>query len=719
MKKIISFIISVLMAISLSYTCFASADNLLNTAYTLYVDSTKQGENVFSTIQEAKEYIRSLDKSRGDIVVVISDGFYEIDETVCFTAEDSGSDKCTIHYVAAKGALPIISGGKKVTGEWTDEGNGIYSINLNRDKKLRSLYVNGERRYMTADVSKAKGSVGSYEIKSNDSWAWIDGVRPDGVILNSKSIPLETRNPEDIELMTQTRWNTTIVCVDKLEKHGLDIVARLQMPYGAIAQTLGWGNEYQFKKNNMIYNVFENLNDPGEFYFDKSDHKLYYIPLEGEDLNTAEVVVPETETLVNIQGENLKSRVHDISFEGLTFAYTDWNLYDVEGSHGRATNQGAAALFAYAQEDWHQYIYRAYDVGPAAVMVSSAEEICFINNTISHTGNDGLSLINDCNDFDIKGNVIYDTAGATLLIGHPQHEYIGDKDGKNGIHTDKEKYDTKKEGVCKDILVSDNLFKDTSRLFWGVAGVMVYFVEEMEFVHNQVENTTYSGISLGWGWWNMNGDEESVVPGNPSTTMKNNTIKYNKFVNTITTLSDAGAIYTIGDMPGTIISENYIDSIGSPYSNNAYHIRGIHIDEGTKHVYGEKNVINIDPSCACIDCGWWGKKGDNKWDNNYSTSESYTTTDSFEPGTIISNEHYVPDGNWDKTAQDVVDNSGIREKYLKTMPENVINNSADVMKAIPEYKPDIVLIVCCAVVGIAVLFGAAVVVIKKLKKKKS
>lgn len=721
MKKFLS--VALVMVVALAIPCttaFAKENKDMNVAYHIYVDQNKKGDNVFATINDAKEYVKTLDKTKGDIVVEIADGTYELDEAITFDVSDSGSDKCQIRYVASQGANPVISGGKKVTGEWTDEGNGVFSISYDRDDKLRSLYVNGERCYMTSNVVKGKGAVGEYEIKKGSAdWAWEDGVRSDGVKFKHNAISVKTRNQEDIELMTQTRWNTTIVCVDHLEKSGLNLVAKLQMPYGAIAQTLGWGNEYQFKKNNMVYNVFEWLEEPGEFYFDKTEKKLYYIPRENEDLKTADVVVPELETLIDIQGESLENRVYNISFEGLTFEHSDWNLYDVDGSHGRATNQGAAALFAYAQEDWHGYIYRAYDVGPAAVMVNSAQNLKFIDNVFAHTGNDGLSLVNDCVDIEVTGNAMFDTAGATLLIGHPQHEYIGDKDSNYGILTDKEKWDAKTEGACTNILVENNLFKDTSRLFWGVAGVMVYMVDGLKFVHNQVENTTYSGISLGWGWWNMNGDDDAVVPGVASTTMQNNTIMYNKFINTITTLSDAGAIYTIGDMPNTIISENYIDGIGSPFSNNAYHIRGIHIDEGTKHVYGEKNVIVVPEDCAAIDCGDWGRKGSNTWDNNYSNVESYTTTETYEPETVITNKHTVADKNWDDTAKAVVENAGPQKSFEGIAPTDELTE-ADIIKAIPEWKPNIPLIVCCSVAGAGVLIGAvATIIVKVVKKKKN
>ena len=59
---------------------------------------------------KAKEKVRDLPKTGGDIVVEIADGTYFLENTIEFTPEDSGSDECTIYYKAAEGANPVISG---------------------------------------------------------------------------------------------------------------------------------------------------------------------------------------------------------------------------------------------------------------------------------------------------------------------------------------------------------------------------------------------------------------------------------------------------------------------------------------------------------------------------------------------------------------------------------------------------------------------------------
>ncbi len=162
-------------------------------------------------------------------------------------------------------------------------------------------------------------------------------------------------------------------------------------------------------------------------------------------------------------------------------------------------------------------------------MVNSAQHIAFYGNTICHTGNDGLSFVNDVVDSTVSGNLIYDTAGSAFLLGHPQHVYIGDKGSNYGAFSEKEKYDVGVEGACKRIKLTNNSISDTSLMFWGDAGVMVFLAEEFEMKYNHLQNTPYSGLSLGWGWWNMDGSNGAVVPGVPMETTKNNTIMYNTF----------------------------------------------------------------------------------------------------------------------------------------------------------------------------------------------
>ena len=722
-RRVITLLLVIVFSILLIPEVFAFAED--NVAYTVYVDANAKEDGAdgtqshpFKTISQAKDYVRTLDKSSGDIKVEIKDGIYYIDETIVFSKEDSGTANCKIRYVAAKGAAPILFGGEKVTGSWKSEGNGIYSIPYERNEKMRSLYVNGKRCYMASNEIVATGGSGSYSVEKDQfDWAWDSVSAKASVRFLARELNENTKNPDDIELMSQTTWNTTIVCVESLTKDGAYVYANLQMPYGAIAQNLTSSNNYKMAGKNVVSNVYEYLDAEGEFYFDKTEKRIYYFKRANEDLSKATIVVPKVETLIKVEGEDKDNRVENISFEGLRFEYTDWNLFNVGGSYGRATNQGAASLVALIKEQsdgmiFHESIYRGYDVGPGAVMISFAKNIDFINNVICHTGNDGLSIVNDVSNAKISGNIIYDLAGTALLGGHPQHMYIGDKGSAKGLYSDKEKYDVNEEALIENIEISNNYFSDMGLLFMGNPGVMIYAGKDIEFTNNLVQNTPYSGISFGWGWWNMNGDTDSVVPGEATECSSGFIIKKNKFINCITTLADGGAIYTLGAMPNSEISENYIKGIGTEGQKAATHIRGIHSDEGTAYVYGEKNVIDIDEAFSCIDCGDWGRKGNNTWDNNYSRSDKYTTTGTYEPGTVITNKHVDKTGKWDETAQSVIKAAGVSDEMQAKIAKEFEENK--------EAKKSYTIWIIIGSISGAILIGVAVAItVIKLRKNKA
>ena len=60
------------------------------------------------------------------------------------------------------------------------------------------------------------------------------------------------------------------------------------------------------------------------------------------DLATATVIAPVLERLVSVRGGDLQHRVSKLRFEGITFAHTAYNLFEIGGSHGHIVTQSNA-----------------------------------------------------------------------------------------------------------------------------------------------------------------------------------------------------------------------------------------------------------------------------------------------------------------------------------------------------------------------------------------
>ncbi len=96
------------------------------------------------------------------------------------------------------------------------------------------------------------------------------------------------------------------------------------------------------------------------------------------------------------------------------------------------------------------------------------------------------------------------------------------------------------------------------------------------FSHNDIFDTSYSGISLGWGW-------SRVV-----SYAAQNRVLYNRIHDTMKLLVDGGSIYTLGPQPGSEVAYNYCFDQRNLYGT-LYH------DEGSAYFWTHDNVVQNVP----------------------------------------------------------------------------------------------------------------------------
>jgi hypothetical protein len=600
-------------------------------------------EKPFQTLEKARQAVDAVnDDMTGDIKVYLRGGTYALTNTLSFTTADSASNGYRIYYQAYGNEVPVINGGTLVKG-WTQHDGNIYKATLNRSGKLRSLIVNGERAYMAKNggISCTGGSDETFDVSAGEAdWAWIDGSEVDGVKYSADDIGA-LNHPEYVEITKATTWNENTVCVRDITTDGDERIFYLQQPYGAISMTGNWG-AFGASGTHTIHNAYELLDAPGEFYFDDAADTLYLYSSIG--LSSAKVYAPLLGQLIKIQGADVSNRVENITFKGITFAYAEAELPEVDGSFGKATVQAATWCMAYADGNWHNDQYRAYDVMPGAIMVSSADSICFEENIVKHVGNEGICFVNDVQNSSIIGNVMTDIGGSAILIGHPQHVY--EQDG--GEH---ELYDPAVEAACRNTRVENNLLYDMTTMYAGHAGITAFFVNTLEILHNHIESTQYSGVSLGWGWWDFNEDN---TDGNPTTVAGNNKFNNNRVYDCMNTLHDGGAFYTLGSQPNSQVNGNYVKA-------DSLHFQGVlHPDEGTAWYTGSNMVFEIDTTQDNFELNDWREKHDIHYSNIYSTSEEYQIG---APNSSVTDLHVYPDADWPQEALDIIDDAGLEDEY--------------------------------------------------------
>ena len=407
----------------------------------------------------------------------------------------------------------------------------------------------------------------------------------------------------------------------------------------------------------------------------------------------SEVIIPELVTLVDIKGSTPKQDyAAHITFRGLTFAYSDWNLAEVDGSHGNATVQGCTYMNKFSTGNWHDDMYRSYDVAPAAVHATSAHDIAILDGKIEMTGYLGFHAENDVYNIEVTGNYIGHTGGGGVTIGHPQHVYENDTEehwvggsGSNNAGPDKEKFQNGTEAVPKNIYIRNNYFLENCYFFPGCSPIATYFTQNMWIEHNFIYKCSYSAMSIGWGWCNFDGEvgSDSQLPGLPTTTSRNNHVNYNRIEDYASILQDCGGIYTLGQQgdgtPGGTDYSQYSEFNGNyinvyretpDWVNEGRWINGFHPDEGSAYILFDSNVIT-NTLRNVYEMNNWRRKHDLVVTNGFSNSSKSETT---APNCSL-DQYVSAESIWPKAGNNVVLNSGLEDEYTYLIDETVMPDS--------------------------------------------
>ncbi|MBR3535671.1 MAG: carbohydrate-binding protein, partial [Oscillospiraceae bacterium] len=154
-------------------------------------------------------------------------------------------------------------------------------------------------------------------------------------------------------------------------------------------------------------------------------------------------------------------------------------------------------------------------------------------------------------------------------------------------------------------------------------------------------------------------------------------ICYNRVTNCLNRLHDSGGIYTIGQMPGTIINENYVEGIPAAAAYQPTY--GLHNDEGTAYIEENDNVLEIDPNVTyTINCEDYGQKHHLKIKRTYATVNKMGKN---PPDSEIDTPIVVKDNVWPFAQYKVCLNSGLDDDHAGLVPGYLLSDADRVFPA--------------------------------------
>ena len=502
-------------------------------------------------VRKARE-MRRLGKAT-EVTIFLQAGTYYLYEPLRLRPEDSG--------LTIEGKDAVISGGMKITG-WKRQGKMVVADvpDFNgRPVDFRQLWVNGQKAVRARDVSdfEQMNRIRTYDKKNHVLW------------VPRKAVEKILKAPY-AEMVLHEMWCTSNLRIKSITPQGDSAAVRFHQPEDRLQFEHPWPSPMtpDTKHPSPFYltNAKELLDEPGEWYHDIREHKVYYMPRAGETIR--EAIVPVVETLVEFIG-TAEHPVRNITMKGIRFSHTTWM---------RPAEKGHVPLQA------GMYLMEAYKLRPqidrpnnhkldnqgwlgradAAVELRYTEDCNFEGCRFEHLGGSGLDYVVACR----RGTTTNCTFTDIAMNG-----YVCGSFSPEGLETHLPYQPTDFREVCTGQTVEQSEFYDISNEDWGCVAICAGYVSGITIDHNTIHDVSYTGISLGWGW-----NRDLVC-------MKDNKVHANLIYNYANHMYDCAGIYTLGNQLGTLISENVVRDIATPsYVHDPNHWFYLYTDEGSSNI---------------------------------------------------------------------------------------------------------------------------------------
>jgi hypothetical protein len=528
-----------------------------------HVKNTQNGP--FASLKRARDAVRAFKKTNPnkDIHVLIRGGVYQLDETVVFGLEDSGSDNFTITYAAYAGEFPVFSSGRHIT-DWEKAPSNTPGLPANAHGQVWQADIK-------AGFTTLYDEVGRLTRTRTDGFIAKKGKK--NLINFPKGMFIDWANPNDAEVIVRPHhaWIVNILPVKSMNKRQRTATTTQESTYAM--------NELHFLPKNdnaWIENVIEELNAAGKWSVDTDAGKVYLWPRNDEEaaaLNTT-ITTPQLIELIRVEGdidfEGLKDiPVKNLHFHGLTFKHGkrwtvekddkglqhDWDFHDKESSLVRFRGAEHCAV---------EHCYFT-DSGSGAIRIDLHGQY----NTVAHNHIDKLGG---------AGVLIAGYGPGIKNVSHHNTVY------NNHIHNIGEIYNHS-QGVLVwqsgENRVANNLIHNLDYIALTISGCMTHFFDKKGNGRELVRTIRRNEIPA------PKGKKYTTEELYPYLHSVNNVLENNEIHHVMERLADGNAIYIRGSGPGNVIRRNYIHELVGDTAMQA----AIRTDGGQMDTLISENII--------------------------------------------------------------------------------------------------------------------------------
>ena len=445
-----------------------------------------QSTIILSPGASISEAVNQCDGKTGTTTIYLREGVYHLTSPIVITSSQ-GNENHSLTISSYPGEKAVISGGTVLQTKWKRYRGGIMKSKIQGVEEIDMLFGDGRLLTMARFPNYDSTAVRFHGTSA-------DATSPERV--------KGWKNPEGgfLHAMHRDDWGDFHYRITGKDNDGnLELEGGHQnnRPMGI------------HKDNRMVENIFEELDAPGEWYFDKTSKTLYYYPLPGEDPDRMTFEAARLKNLVSLKGSK-NNPVRNVTLSGLAFRHaartfmeeyepllrSDWTIYR------------GGAIFLEGTEDCHIKGCDITDVGGNGVFFSkfnrrSSVEGCLL----TRIGASAVCFVGD-----------------PSCVRSPSFRYEKfvpweDMDFAKG---------PKGDNFPAECLVRDNLIHEIGLFEKQITGVEISMSFRITVSHNSIYDTPRAGINISEGTWG------------------GHIIEYNDVFNTVKETGDHGSFNSWG-----------------------------------------------------------------------------------------------------------------------------------------------------------------------------
>ncbi len=447
--------------------------------------------------------------SAGEIDISLYQGVYSLSRPFTLDAEaHPGLADMRIHIHAYDGMRPVISSLKAIDAAGFEPVSGnIYRYQFEPDEEgkypvFRELYSGGRR----VDIAKSNVFIHPFGLPNRKDFS--DPANEKCLYLPEEEARklVEFGDIGSAELTMYLEWNW---CNAHVGSFDFDDVREHEGKRYVLTRLAG--NEHAEFLKHQHPNI--NINNREFFFSNHPAHltpdtccyncktgELFYCLPEGEKIEWKKFAYPTLEQLFVFTGLN-HVKLEGLTFTGTTSKFICENMY----YSGQSNKEKRNGLFPHA-----------------AVLTRNMRNFSIKDCTFRDLGGNGLMMRDRSVSVRVLDTRFHRIAMSAILIGNFTTAWE----------------DEKNRNI--DIKICNNHLNTIGYEYPAAGGIYVSIVDGLKIMHNTIERTAYSGMTVGWGWSRVDyalGEKVNI---------RDAEIAYNRIIDFMQLMRDGAAIYVLG-----------------------------------------------------------------------------------------------------------------------------------------------------------------------------